>query len=55
MRRLVPLVLVLRVAACGQQPAATSTDGPKSALGFEVHPGAVQFPSDSDWVPANVG
>ncbi|MEV4058353.1 hypothetical protein AB0J55_44710 [Amycolatopsis sp. NPDC049688] len=54
MRRLVPLVLVLLVAACGQ-PAAAPADGPKSALGFEAHAGAVQFPSDSDWVPDNVG
>ncbi|GHG38181.1 MULTISPECIES: hypothetical protein [Amycolatopsis] len=54
MRRLVPLSLVLLVAACGQ-PAASAADGPKSALGFEVHAGAVQFPSDSDWVPSNVG
>ena len=54
MRRLVPLLLVLLVAACGEL-AAPSAGGPKSALGFEVHAGAVQFPADGDWVAANVG
>ena len=54
MRRLVPLALVLFAVSCGQ-PAASTADGPKSALGFEVHAGAVQFPSGSDWVPENVG
>lgn len=54
MRRLVPLVLVLLLAGCGQ-PAASPAAGPNSALGFEVHAGAVQFPADYDWVPENVG
>jgi hypothetical protein len=54
MRRLVPLLLVLLVAGCGQAPAA-SADVPKSALGFTVHAGAVQFPADGDWVASNVG
>jgi hypothetical protein len=55
MRRLVPLAVVLLVAACGQSAAAPE-GGPKSALGFTAHAGAVQFPADDgDWVPSNVG
>lgn len=56
MRRLVPLALVLLLlAACGQPAASTAADGPKSALGFTAHAGAVQFPADGDWIPTNDG
>jgi hypothetical protein len=55
MRRLVPLVLVLLAAACGQPAASTADDGPKSALGFTAHAGAVEFPSDTDWIPTTGG
>jgi hypothetical protein len=47
------LLLVVLVAACGQ--AAGASDGPTSASGFTVHAGAVQFPTDGDWVASNVG
>jgi len=51
------VALPLLLTACGQQAAPESSGGgPQSALGFTVHAGAVQFPSDtSDWVPENVG
>ncbi|MEU4247824.1 hypothetical protein AB0F15_10470 [Amycolatopsis sp. NPDC026612] len=55
MRRLVPLALVLLVAAACGEPAASTADGPRSALGFAAHAGAVQFPADGDWVASNVG
>ena len=54
MRRLV-LALVLVAAACGQPEAAPADDGPKSALGFTAHAGAVEFPSDTDWIPTTGG
>jgi hypothetical protein len=55
MRRLVLLAVFLLATSCGEAPAA-GQDGPKSALGFEAHAGAVQFPADGvDWVPSNVG
>ncbi|MCR6481487.1 hypothetical protein M8542_01520 [Amycolatopsis sp. OK19-0408] len=54
MRRLV-LALVLLAAACGQSTAAPADDGPKSALGFAAHAGAVEFPSDTDWIPTTGG
>lgn len=54
MRRLVPLALVLLLAACGQS-AASPPDGPKSALGFAAHAGVVEFPSDTDWIPTTGG
>ena len=54
MRRLV-VVLALVATACGQPAAAPADDGPKSALGFTAHAGAVEFPSDTDWIPTTGG
>jgi hypothetical protein len=54
MRRFV-LALALVAAACAQPAAAPADDGPKSALGFTAHAGAVEFPSDTDWIPTTGG